>query len=281
MNLFFNFSFLENRDTLFKKLILFFIVSSVMLVIILDSNFLMGFLQEKLLTFNNKIIIFSIYVSIFVISNLLLLNMNYSIRYLKEIELKSKKYYFISVFLVYSILSLTLITTTIQISLFKSYSNIIFYLTSYISFISTLGFLSILSFNFYRWYLKGKNNFTLIYGILFSLYCVTLLLALIYLLSGLATHPSTINYTSPRELRAGTYSINIEFQNNIAILYDIFFIILFLLAWILTVLMLKQYSRRIGIYKFWIIVSLPLLFYLMRYEGIIIDLFNLDDILKL
>jgi hypothetical protein len=100
-------------------------------------------------------------------------------------------------------------------------------------------------------------------------------------LSGLATHPSTVNYTSPRELRAGTYSINIVFQNNIAILYDIFFIISFLLAWILTVLMLKQYSRRIGKYKFWIIVSLPLLFYLMRYEGIIIDLFNLDDILKL
>ena len=55
MNLFFNFSFLENRDTLLKKLVLFFIVSSIMLVIILDSNFLMGFLQEKLLPFNNKI----------------------------------------------------------------------------------------------------------------------------------------------------------------------------------------------------------------------------------
>ena len=201
MNLFFNFSFLENRDTLFKKLVLFFIVSSVMFVIILDSNFLMGFLQEKLLPFNNKIIIFSIYVSIFVISNLLLLIMTYSIGYLKEIEIKYKKYYFIFIFIVYSILSLTLITTTIQISLFKSYSNIVFYLTSYISFISTLGFLSILSFNFYRWYLKGKNNFTLIYGILFSLYCITLMLALIYLISGLATHPSTINYTSPRELR--------------------------------------------------------------------------------
>jgi hypothetical protein len=65
---------------------LFFIISSVMLVIILDSNFLMGFLQEKLLPFNNKIIIFSTYVSIFVISNLLLLIMTYSIGYLKEIE---------------------------------------------------------------------------------------------------------------------------------------------------------------------------------------------------
>jgi hypothetical protein len=88
MILFFNFSFLENRDTFFKKSILFFIVSSVMLVIILDSNFLMGFLQEKLLSLNYKIIIFSIYVSTFVTSNLLLLNMKYRIGYLKEIEVK-------------------------------------------------------------------------------------------------------------------------------------------------------------------------------------------------
>ena len=88
MNLFFNFSYLENRDTLFKKLVLFFIVSSVMLVIILDSNFLMGFLQEKLLPFNNKIIIFSIYVFIFGISNLLLLMMTYSFGSLKEIEVR-------------------------------------------------------------------------------------------------------------------------------------------------------------------------------------------------
>ena len=281
MNLFFNFSYLENRDTLFKKLVLFFIISSVMLVIILDSNLLMGFLQEKLLQFNNKIMIFSIYVSIFVISNLLLLIMTYSIGYLKEIEVRYKKYYFISIFIIYLVLSITLITTTIQISLFKSYSNIIFYLTSFISFISTLGFLSILSFNFYRWFLKGKNNFTLFYGILFSLYCITLILALIYLISGLATHPSTINYTSPRELRGGTFSINIVFQNNIAAVYDIFFIISFLLGWLLTVYMLKQYSRRIGKYKFWILVSIPLFFYLLRYEGIILNYFNLNNIINL
>ena len=281
MILFFNFSFLRNRDTFFKKFVLLLIVSSVMLVIILDSNFLMGFLKEKLLSINYKIIIFSVYVCTYIISGIILLNWTYKITYLKGIKIKNSKIYFVLIFLIYSILSSSLIITTIQLSYLKSYSNIVFYLSSYISFISSFGFLSILSFKFFQWYLKGKNKYTLFYGMLFSFYCITLLLALIYLLSGLATHPSIIHYTSPRELRAGTYSINIEFQNNIAILYDTFFIILFILAWILTVLMLKQYSRHIGKYKFWIIVSLPLLFYLIRYEGIIIDLFNLDDILKL
>jgi hypothetical protein len=105
-------------------------------------------------------------------------------------------------------------------------------------------------------------------------------LALIYLISGLATHPSTIHYTSPRELRGGTFSINIVFQNHVALVYDIFFIMSFLLGWLLTVYMLKQYSRRIGKYKFWILVSIPLFFYLIRYEGIILTYFNLDSIIS-
>jgi hypothetical protein len=55
----------------------------------------------------------------------------------------------------------------------------------------------------------------------------------------------------------------------------------FLLGWLLTVYMLKQYSRRIGKYKFWILVSIPLFFYLIRYEGIILNYFNLDSIISL
>jgi len=123
----------------------------------------------------------------------------------------------------------------------------------------------------------GRNYFTFAYGILFAIYCLSLLLALIYLINGLATHPSTIHYSSPRELRAGTFSINITFQHNIALMYDISFIISFLLAWIVTVFMLKQYSRRIGKYKFWILVSLPLIFYLLRYEGIILSYLTVNE----
>ena len=92
---------------------------------------------------------------------------------------------------------------------------------------------------------------------------------------------TTINYTSPRELRGGTFSINIVFQNSVALVYDIFFIMSFLLGWFLTIYMLKQYSRRIGKYKFWILVSLPLFFYLIRYEGLILSYFNLNDLINL
>jgi hypothetical protein len=98
---------------------------------------------------------------------------------------------------------------------------------------------------------------------------MSLLLILIYLINGLATLPSVIESTSPRELIAGQYSVNVQFQNNIAKAYDLFFFTSFLLAWALSVLLLKQYIRRIGIYKFWLLTSLPLFFHLMRYASIL------------
>jgi hypothetical protein len=275
--MFFNNFYFKYQNKI-NQFILFFVLSSILVVIILDSNFEMSFIKKNVLPIDHRIIIFSIYVFTFITSSLILLNKTYHNIYTNDVRFKNNKFYFIAIFLIFSFLSIILITTIIQLLFLESYSNLIFYLTSYIAFISSFGFLLILSVKFFHWHLLGKNYFTLAYGILFAIYCLSLLLALIYLINGLATHPSNIYYTSPRELRAGTFSINIIFQNNIAIMYDISFIISFLLAWILTVFMLKQYSRRIGKYKFWILVSLPLIFYLLRYEGIIFSYFNVNEL---
>lgn len=272
---------LDNLKGFLDKTILIITISSILLVIILDSNFLMGFLKESLFPLNYKILLFSIYVAVFILSSLFLLKKSYSIIQQRQIEFKYKKDYFIVIFIIFFILSMTLISNILQMLFSKSYNSIVFYITSYVSFISTFGFLSILSSQFFRWYLKGKNIYILFYGILFSFYCITLILALVYLTSGLAIHPSTIDYSSPSQLRANTFSININFQNVIANIYDIFFLISFLLAWTLTILMLKQYVFRIGKYKFWILVSLPLFFYLIRYEGIIFTYINYIGFLKL
>src|SRR5688500_10945261 len=245
-----NFYSLKHRNKI-NHFVLFFVVSSILVVIILDSNFGMSFIKKNVLPIDHRIIIFSIYVFTFIISSLILLNETYHNTYTNNIKFKNNKLYFISITTIFSFLSLILIVTITQLLFLESYSNLVFYFTSYIAFISSFGFLLILSIKFFRWYVIGKNYFTLAYGVLFAIYCLSLVLALIYLINGLATHPSNIHYSSPRELRAGTFSINVMFQNNIAIIYDISFIISFLLAWTLTIFMLKQYSRRIGKYKFW------------------------------
>jgi hypothetical protein len=239
---------------------------------ILNSNFQMGLIKENLLSKNSKIIIYSTYVVIFILAGAIFLNTTYQISK-KNVEKRDQRFYLICASLMHIIASVTLIFTIVQISISHQYSNLIFYIIPYGSFILSIGFLSILSFKFFELYFNKKNYLTLLYGILFAIFSISILLLAFYLVDGLATHPLIIKPVPPRELIAGKYLVNIAFQNNIAKFYDILFFASFILAWILTVIMLKQYITRIGKYRFLVLVSIPLLFHLVRYEPIL----NLDQ----
>jgi hypothetical protein len=57
-----------------------------------------------------------------------------------------------------------------------------------------------------------------------------------------------------------------EVVNTLANVYDITTFLSFVLAWLATVLMLKEYSKRINRLVYWFVVTLPLVFFLSRYE---------------
>jgi hypothetical protein len=235
---------------------------------IFNSNFQMGLLRESLLSAESKLVIFSLYVITFVVTGILLLSVTNQTSK-EDIKRRTRQVYSISILAIYIILSITLIITLVQISLFNSYTRLVFYVTSYFSFISSMAFLMLLSFKFFRLYSSRKIYLTFAYGILFTLFYVSIFLMLIYLIDGLAIHPSVIKPISPRELIAGQYSVNLQFQNNISLTYDLLFFLSFIIAWILTVVMLKQYVVRIGKYRFWLLASIPLIFHLIRYETVL------------
>ena len=89
----------------------------------------------------------------------------------------------------------------------------------------------------------------------------------IYLSQVSVTHGQTIKRTSCSvmfgALGTGTRPGLI---NTLANAYDITSFFSFVLAWIATILMLKEYSKRINKFVYWIVVLLPLVFFLSRYE---------------
>jgi hypothetical protein len=55
--------------------------------------------------------------------------------------------------------------------------------------------------------------------------------------------------------------------------YDILSILSFMMMWVATSLLLRHYTQRIGVVKYWIILSIPLVFFLMQYLAISVNLF--------
>ena len=56
--------------------------------------------------------------------------------------------------------------------------------------------------------------------------------------------------------------------------YVVTSIISFILTWIATVLLLHSYSKRIGRAKYWILVSIPLVYFLSQFQFVFVDMFT-------
>lgn len=240
------------------------LISCMILVIIFDSNFSLGLTKGSLINTLYKIWIFFSYVIIFIVTAFLLLAYTKKYTNINRTDFNLRLFY-ISIISITIFLSGMLLITVGQMLIFKTYSNISFYIIPFMSILSTIIFSSILSIQFFKWFLRTKNYIIFSFVLFFSIYIFSIVIGLIYLNLAFSTFPDDIKPKSPRALKANLYNLDPLLETNLAQIYNICFFISSILAWILTVLMLKQYSHRVGIFKFWILVSLPMIFFILRF----------------
>ena len=153
-----------------------------------------------------------------------------------------------------------------QIKIISQYNNALFYSIIYASLISSAVFLAISGIQFLRWFTRGRNYLVLIYGLVMLILFANSIIGAIYLSQVSVTHGQTIKRTSCSVMIGSLTVTRPGLVNTLANAYDITSFFSFVLAWIATVLMLKEYSKRINKFVFWVVVILPLVFFISRYE---------------
>src|ERR671911_114154 len=124
-----------------------------------------------------------------------------------------------------------------------------------------------------------------IYGemIIYSNYSnlVIFIIVLVYVTQVLSTHTDIIKPMSCRVLFGSLFHINPGLSIYLSNLYDITSIISFIAVWFVTTFILKQYSHNIGKIKYWILVSVPLIVFMTKYEIILYYLLKDPAILEI
>jgi hypothetical protein len=250
---------------------------SILIIIVMDGS-LTIFCTPR----NSRIInisnteLYLIYSIIFIISNIVLFNIINNIKS----NLKNKYFYFI-VLIIQSLLSITLLTIYGQIMHYSNYSNLFIFIIVYTSFLSSIGFLSILTVKLFRWFLLNPNSSILMYGIAISIFILNTIIGLIYVTQVLSTHTDIIKPMSCRVLFGSLFHINPGLSIYLSNLYDITSIISFIAVWCVTTFILKQYSHNIGKIKYWILVSVPLIVFMTKYEILLYYLLKDPSILEI
>jgi len=163
--------------------------------------------------------------------------------------------------------SATVIIMLIIISemlVFHNYDKLSSLLVVYFSHLWSSFILGLLSLRFIQWYRISKSFSLLIYGVVFGVIIFITIITLPLLTEQFINQPQSIY---PRHY-IGLIAAVIVPSRDIAFIYGLgnyVLPLLIILSWILTVLLLKTYIDKIGKKKFWLIVSIPLIYQLFSF----------------
>jgi hypothetical protein len=136
----------------------------------------------------------------------------------------------------------------------------------YLSLVSSAAFLAIAAIQFLRWFIRGKNYLVMTYGLVMLVLCSNSIIGAVYMSEVSLSRSEITKYRSCSVMIGGLSYVNTETINTLANLYDITTFFSFILAWLVTVLMLRGYTKHRNKLVYWIIFVLPLVFFLPKYE---------------
>jgi hypothetical protein len=158
----------------------------------------------------------------------------------------------------------------LQMVFTSSYNTIFLKVVIWINYVLAIGLLGFLSQRFLLWFKSNRNAVVLAYSLAMMMICISALFALVYV-----TNQFTHSFSGPIIRPALTPVANYgSAYNTFNAGYVITSIIAFILTWIATVLLLHSYSRRLGRAKYWILVSIPLVYFLSQFQFVLVDVFT-------
>jgi hypothetical protein len=177
-----------------------------------------------------------------------------------------------SVVILQYILIAILLITIIQVILTSSYSSIILKIVTWINYSMSIVFLGILAKRFVSWYSTRRNKILIAYAVAMLFLCMYCIVSIIDISFGLEHGAgTTVGVTKSSVALIGSPTFVSSLINSA---YFIISLLVFISTWFATVLLLKHYSNKIGRAKYWILVSLPLAYFLTQFQTILLYLFT-------
>ena len=239
-----------------------FLVIIIMTVLIIDmeiSN--TAHLTDQYISSDIGVIIFTLISLIYLVSQQFILSYAHKNQF--QIQVESSSFRIIQRLINFMILFLIISFLTIVLQIIISgYYNSIFLLVVLVvtNSITILAMVSI-GIKFFLWYKSRRKSTILVFGVMSSTIAITALVTILFMGTILLGQPKKIDSDYDVVLPVIKQGSTLSVLNY---LYYYLSILSFLVTWIMTSLLLKDYSFKLGKFRYWAFLSFPLAFYLSQ-----------------
>ncbi|HEX5673338.1 MAG TPA: hypothetical protein VFX75_03970 [Nitrososphaeraceae archaeon] len=167
------------------------------------------------------------------------------------------------VFLIQYLVISIFVFVLVQIISIQQYPTIALTIVTTVTYGLTIGLMGIFTKIFFSWYKSNRNSIViLLYGLSFA---AVVIASAIFLTGSLYRFVEKPLYISHEAWTPLPKSEPGSFLYNLGKAYHYSDILSFLLKWVATALLLYHYSKKMGKTKYWILISLPLVYFVGTY----------------
>ncbi len=248
-----------------NKLALFFILV-ISVITIIDSNVINFYAYtNKELSVSLKIGIFTIFSIIFAMITIALLKNLESYDLMSSFKQRNVRNLvrftaLASQFMVIALLAIEIL----QMAFVKMYNSNLTLLIIFSSFVPSLLFILLLVVVLVRWFRSSKNFMIIAYAISFSFVFIYLVLATVYVNVQYTSISEWIKAKSLHSILVNSSVSDLSFSFGVPL--DALSLLSFVFVWVATVALLRQYRNKIGRTRFWVIITIPLIYFLFPFE---------------
>jgi hypothetical protein len=248
-----------------NKLALFFILV-ISVITIIDSNVINFYAYtNKELSVSLKIGIFTIFSIIFAMIAIAMLKTMESYDLISSYKQRKERNLVRFTALAIQLMVITVLAVEIlQMAFVKMYNSNLTLLILFSSFVPSLLFILLLVVVLVRWFRSSKNFMIIAYAISFSFVFIYLVLATVYVNVQYTSTSEWIKAKSLHSILVNSSVSDLSFSFGVPL--DALSLLSFVFVWVATVALLRQYRNKIGRTRYWVIITIPLIYFLFPFE---------------
>jgi hypothetical protein len=168
------------------------------------------------------------------------------------------------------VLATIIVFVILQMLLLSYYNTVMLTTTTIISYSLAIIMMGLLAQRFFSWFRSNKNVVVFLYGLSSATVAINAAFTLLFVTNLLAQKPPEV-----REflVLSDTFIIPGSILDILNDAFVISSILSFALMWIATSMLLRHYSRRLGKVRYWIIIGIPLAYFLSQFVYFFLNLF--------
>lgn len=151
------------------------------------------------------------------------------------------------------------------------YNSIILSASLALSYILAFTLLALLAQRFLSWFKFHHSSVVISYGIAFGILSINTAITFVYVFNILiGEYYQYINILP----HVGSVQSFASTTDPLFVAFSTSSIISFIATWFATTLLLRHYSTKLGKAKYWIIISIPLVYFLSQFQPLLLDMFS-------